>query len=382
RSLSVISSSKGAVAARRWTVHDIQRGWSCARLDAEAAARLLEEPYWPFRMRKHGTLVVWDELDKLEPRTAGMEQYLQGVSRSLAMHLGLCFHRLLTDGRLRITLDTQHIGKNQPGLELEVKPIDPVRYGQSGAKHYPKEFVLDMGKLGKLPIQAHIWPPRSKGVEYKLGGKAAARQGFYFYRNDRLIQAGGWSETRQDGEPHLSLARVAVTVPPRLDSEFSLNMQKSAVDVPNQFIDGLARVRSGGVSFADYLKEAQTTYRRRTPASELTFPVVLGPGVPVKVRKRAERHFGEGARRVLRISLKWKDLDPVEIFRIDREGHRILLNRAYQREISSVKGKGEELLKASLYLLLRDEFQRQRLSQDRQDYLDACNDVLLAALSG
>src|SRR5207249_10711635 len=48
-----------------------------------------------------------------------------------------------------------------------------------------------------LPIsikaEAHIWPPNSEAEAYKLGNKAAARQGFYFYRNDRLIQAGGWN---------------------------------------------------------------------------------------------------------------------------------------------------------------------------------------------
>lgn len=58
---------------------------------------------------------------------------------------------------------------------------------------------------------SHLWPPNSERPEYRLGNRAAARQGFYFYRNSRLIQAGGWNGLVQnDAEPHGSLARVRI----------------------------------------------------------------------------------------------------------------------------------------------------------------------------
>jgi hypothetical protein len=65
-----------------------------------------------------------------------------------------------------------------------------------------------------LDLEAHIWPSNSTGLGYKLGGgKVAERQGFYFYRNDRLIQAGGWNKWREsDAEPHSSLARVKINI--------------------------------------------------------------------------------------------------------------------------------------------------------------------------
>ena len=40
-------------------------------------------------------------------------------------------------------------------------------------------------------MKCHIWPPKSGSPGYRLGGgKVALRQGFYFYRNDRVIQSG------------------------------------------------------------------------------------------------------------------------------------------------------------------------------------------------
>ena len=83
-----------------------------------------------------------------------------------------------------------------------------------------------------MVAECHIWPPQSHALGYRLGGgKVALRQGFYFYRNNRVIQAGGWNGVRgDDGEPHLSLARVKIDLPSELDSMFKLDVTKSRLD--------------------------------------------------------------------------------------------------------------------------------------------------------
>ena len=95
---------------------------------------------------------------------------------------------------------------------------------------YPKLFDVEVGSTGKLRLECHIWPPKSEDEGYRLGsGKVAARQGFYFYRNDRLIQAGGWHGCRDnDAEPHLSLARVKVNLAADWDDAFNLTAAKAA----------------------------------------------------------------------------------------------------------------------------------------------------------
>ena len=130
-------------------------------------------------------------------------------------------------------------------------------------------------------MKAHIWPPNAKDPQYKLGGgRVAARQGFYFYRNKRLIQAGGWNGWREhDAEPHSSLARVAVDMPPELDRHFRLNVQKSKVDVPPNFVSALEAARSGVTTFAHYVRDAVDVYRSAVTMPS-TIPLTLGAGIP------------------------------------------------------------------------------------------------------
>src|SRR5262249_35177819 len=135
--------------------------------------------------------------------------------------------------RLRIHLETLNVASNELSPAFPVQPLDPFSYNHSGARSYPKEFRIDIPQLGLLPCTAHIWPPRTKELGYKLGGGSVARrQGFYFYRYDRLIQAGGWNNYREDGEPHLSLARVAIDLPPKFQGFFSIRFNKAAIDAP------------------------------------------------------------------------------------------------------------------------------------------------------
>src|SRR5262249_5620090 len=156
--------------------------------------------------------------------------------------------------------------------------VNPFGYPESGDPHYPRQFNIDLGDPGTLKALAHIWPKKSTSIEYKLGsGKVAERQGFYFYRNDRLIQAGGWNGViNQDDEPHLSLARVEISLPPQMDDAFGLKVQKSSVEVPANFADAVDASRAGNLSFEGYRSDARKTYGRAAPKPVQELPVVLG----------------------------------------------------------------------------------------------------------
>src|SRR5208282_1396565 len=110
-------------------------------------------------------------------------------------------------------------------VRVEVPPLNPFAYHAPGNPDYPKTFRTKIAQASTLSLEAHIWPPNSELPQYKLGNKAAARQGFYFYRNGRLIQSGGWNGLVQhDSEPHGSLARTRIDLPPELDGTFGLNV--------------------------------------------------------------------------------------------------------------------------------------------------------------
>src|SRR6185295_8851854 len=142
--------------------------------------------------------------------------------------------------------------------------------------------------------------------EYSLGGSAAAKQGFYFYRNDRLIQVGGWNKLRDhETDPHLSLARVAVDLPPDMDSLFHLDVQKSSLDVPAGFDNAVKAAMAGALSWSDYLRDAQAAYRRGESAAPENAPVVLGKGVTRGLQSRAKKVLTQGEKRQRKVQFKW-----------------------------------------------------------------------------
>jgi hypothetical protein len=148
--------------------------------------------------------------------------------------------------------------------------------------------MMRLAGVGEIPLEGHIWPPNSDQPEYRLGNRAAARQGFYFYRNHRLIQAGGWNGLVQnDAEPHGSLARVRVDLPPSFDDSFSLNVQKSSVIVPPGFVEAAFDASDcDGVSFDAYRQTAQRVYRSREAKAFIRQTPIPGTGLPDAVARQ------------------------------------------------------------------------------------------------
>src|SRR5690606_5389263 len=62
-----------------------------------------------------GTLVVWEVLDRMLPK-GGTVQDLLDLSDTIQRHLGMVFHRLLEDGRLRMLLNGQPVKSWNPFL--------------------------------------------------------------------------------------------------------------------------------------------------------------------------------------------------------------------------------------------------------------------------
>ena len=63
-------------------------------------------------------------------------------------------------------------------------------------------------------------------------------QGFYLYRNDRLIDYGEWQSGLfgENVDPHHSLAKMAIDIPPKYSTWFGLGPTKTNVDLPIEFL--------------------------------------------------------------------------------------------------------------------------------------------------
>jgi len=386
QSITVVTKSQedGNVSSRRWTIEGIKKGWICDVIKDEDAKDYYEKRKFPFNIANKGTLLVWNDIDKLPTSEKGLEDTLKKLRIKLKNHLGMCFHRFIEDGKLNIFIDTQILDEDYNNIHDMVEPLNPFAYQATGHPEYPKKFKAKVEGVGELILDAHIWPANSDSKNYKLGGRTSSRQGFYFYRNDRLIQTGGWNSVVQDeNEPHGSLARVRIDLPADYDGQFGLNVQKSAVIVPPSFVAGITTSKSDDRdTFPKFRSKADKVYRKKDKGAHKFLPAVMGDGMPNSISKLAKKVLLDEGQKCKHIDFIWKHFETGDIFSIDPiEGH-IYLNKAYRKALlRGVNGSKSDLpfLKSILFFLTRNDFNKVRISSKRREEFEMINKVLVAA---
>lgn len=208
-----------------------------------------------------GTVVVWANLDRVFEGLSTMGGYarrrLQRLAGSAREHIGMVFHRFL---------DGEAAGREQVKITVNgemVEPWDPfARSEEMTDALRPREFSLEhAGKRAEVVFRPYVLPHRDgfstpKAFERFGGPKRWNRQqGFYIYRADRLIQAGGWAGIRAIDE-HTKFARAAIEFPPSLDELFRINVAKMKVSLPGDLRAPLER------SVNELVSAAQARYRR------------------------------------------------------------------------------------------------------------------------
>lgn len=382
--LTVISRQGGSTCAARWSVEQIGKDWACEFLEDGPAEDEFRKLCLPAKRPATGTLVVWDRLTRLAVGGGDedLDVFLSTAVARIEGHLGLVFHRFLSQGALTIAITVKH-ERRSLALPRTVKPRDPFDYPRSGAEGWPQALSAELPGVGLLPMEAHIWPSGSLADGYLLGAKTGAPfQGFYFYRNNRIIQAGGWNGVvRNDQDPDLVLARVAVELPA---GGLEINVQKSGLQVTAAQASALLKAAGETATFEAYLeaaREACAAARRDTRLSR-GVPLVPGPGLPIPVRKAATRLLaGDGPHELL--TFAWEPLEEEEVFRLDLAETCVYLNKDYRRDIlgdAAASAADAPLIKMLMFLLFKDDFERLRFSSKRQLYLATCNKLLLEAI--
>ncbi len=311
-----------------------------------------------------GTLVEWRDVKDFLRSEENVEAYLKTALLDLDAHLGLVFHRFIKQNQCKIQIEVQQ--EKLIVHQTAVNPIDPFNYPKSGARGWPKKMTLKVmrgpnEKPLTVEVVAHIWPPRTKVPEYKIrrsGGRTNTidSQGLFFYLNDRLLIAGGWSNIRTP-EAHLALARMELTLTPELQKIIEIVYTKDKAMVPISFIQALrAAVAEDGTTYSEWIDTAQKVFR--TPSqSEPKLPnlPLAGAGMPQSLREVLDKSgFPKGDR----VKLKWARLPEAIIFRVDRKRKTLIMNEIHRRILSRALGgeKGVEIAISLLFHGLHDHF--------------------------
>ena len=226
RCLTVISKQGDNLEGRQWDIDHVTEvgDWSLNILDEEDIQQIPQ--FDELIKNESGTLVVWQKLDRLKAGEINFELSLGRKIDRVRDHLSLVYHRYLA-GESGITKLKLSINGEK------IKGIDPFLTEKSVQAMDDETLVIQGNKILVRPyILPHISKLTSDEIKM-LGGKDGLRkqQGFYVYRNKRLLVWGTWFRMMRQGDLS-KLARIRVDIPNTLDDLWTLDIKKSSALPP------------------------------------------------------------------------------------------------------------------------------------------------------
>lgn len=238
RSLTVVSKKNNSINARRWDVDYVEKSQNWSLLELEDDEYEFMPYYAKLQELTSGTMVIWENLDRLRQGETNFEASFSRKFAEVRKHLELVFHRYLTGEN-----DLQKISVFMNDARLT--PADPFLISKS------TQFLSDETLIirdSKIIVRPYILPHISKMTNPEkeaLGGKEGLRrlQGFYIYRNKRLLIWGTWFKLIKQ-EDLYKLARIQVDIPNNLDDLWTLDIKKSTAEPPAVVKDNLCTMIS------------------------------------------------------------------------------------------------------------------------------------------
>jgi len=245
RCLTVLSKKNKIISCTKWDLDIIasekSNQWSLCLLSPDEV--ICNCPGLSFVVdeyllnRESGTIVLWEKLDKINDGTSNKnkESNLNASINSVRNHLELVFHRFLSPspGEFKVAIS---INNNK------LESFDP--FNQVKSTELREEKFRFEGEV--IKVQPYVLPYHNKVTKAewkKYAGKNGylLEQGFYVYRNRRLIIHANWFRMIRK-EELTKLLRVKVDIPNTLDHLWKIDIKKSNAFPPLGVRDELKRI--------------------------------------------------------------------------------------------------------------------------------------------
>ena len=230
RRLTVATRRAGARSCLRWDLDamalDPSGGWLLFEGPAPGSEAFTEV----VDHLASGTLVLWERLDRIVTDGYGANDFLDLMDR-VEKHLAMVYHRLLEGPGARLSLFLN---------SRQIAPWDPFMSGHP-AKPWDSPVAKARTESGVVAVECHVLPHRDRmsPKDFDNGGGPNgwnAQQGFYVYRNERLLVAGGWLGLGQgrawNREESYRLARIQLDIPNTADAAWKIDIRKSIARPP------------------------------------------------------------------------------------------------------------------------------------------------------
>ena len=241
RKLSVISRAADGIAHKlTWDIDYVvaNKKWIVQRSEpnAEEIASINK-----LSGNKSGTLVLWEKVDRAikpyeDPTGAPARKAIKKLADDFAEHAAAVYQHFL-----------ENSSSGEPRVKMTINgaaviPWDPFCSKIAGtevAADQEVEVVTASGEKAKFKLKAVVLPRGediSNADERRSAKIGAETQGFYVYREGRLIYSGGWMGMFSN-EPHGSLLRAELTFNHELDTAFNVDIKKSKINLDVDLYD-------------------------------------------------------------------------------------------------------------------------------------------------
>ncbi|MBT4700661.1 MAG: ATP-binding protein [Rhodospirillaceae bacterium] len=251
--LTVISQKAGTFSGARWDLEQLGN-WDMEILSDKECRELSSE----FLKEKTGTELIWEKCDRLSENGSITSSKFNELISNTMDSLALIFHRFISGSN----------GASRTAIILngtEIEGFDPFYSEHRSTQVLDEELPV----IGSDPVvvRPYILPHFGKlpsAQQQRLEGPEGMirNQGFYVYRNNRLIIHGTWFRLVRHGELS-QLFRISVDIPNSLDSEWKITLDKSDAQLP--------------VALQDRLRDVVKNIKKRASAPYRRSPVPTNP---------------------------------------------------------------------------------------------------------
>lgn len=231
RRLTVASVKEGVQNCLRWDLDELAARTDSDWLLYEGPAEESKLYLVALKGQSSGTLVLWESMDRIVSNGYTANDF-NDLADNVESHLAMTFHRLIQEGQ-------------RPGVKLllngrAITPWDPFMSGHP-AKSWASPTTHHVTDYGTVSVQCHVLPHRDRLTlaEFDTNGGPTgwtAQQGFYVYRNERLLVAGGWlglgNIRAWNREEAHRLARIRIDIPNTADADWKIDVRKSIARPP------------------------------------------------------------------------------------------------------------------------------------------------------
>jgi hypothetical protein len=239
RRLMVASKRGGVLSCCEWDLDELASstddGWYLQEgLSSDAQKWLQGLESWA-----SGTAVIWRGLDRVVTAGFGEQDFLDLIDH-VEQHLAMVFHRFLPPLRTGLTIRVN--GRALRGW-------DPFLVSHPATWSSPVERLQLAG--GPVEVQGHVLPHKDRlddDSHRRAGGPGgwAAQQGFYVYRNSRLLVSGSWLGLGRDRpwtkDEAFRLARIRLDFQNAADADWKIDIRKSTARPPVVLRERLTRL--------------------------------------------------------------------------------------------------------------------------------------------